>query len=193
MPTESQASLLASLKDTTVFRILLADLHDDVEGKVARFHQLTDLSATLGSSGTMLPGGETALALWTEARSSFVHGNFVATVLLCQGLAEHVLAAQLALDIFSNEEVPPRIKFDQTLKRCVKKGELTQADSDDLRRLMSLRNPLSHYRDINAPSNLSQRVLETRLPAATHLLNDATFAISMAIRLLSMPAFKLGH
>ncbi len=191
MPTESQASLLSSLKDTAVFRILLADLHDDVEGKVARFHQLTDLSAALGSSGTMLPGGETAFAAWIEARSSFVHGNFVATVLLCQGLAEHVLAAHLALDIFG-DQVPPRITFDQTLKRCVEKGELTQADSDDLRRLMSLRNPLSHYRDINDPSNLSRRVIDSQLSAHEHLLNDATFAISMAIRLLSMPAFKLG-
>lgn len=191
MPTESQASLLSSLKDTAVFRILLADLHDDVEGKVARFHQLTDLSAALGSSGTMLPGGETAFAVWIEARSSFVHGNFVATVLLCQGLAEHVLAAHLALDIFG-DQVPPRITFDQTLKRCVEKGELTQADSDDLRRLMSLRNPLSHYRDINDPSNLSRRVIDSQLSAHEHLLNDATFAISMAIRLLSMPAFKLG-
>ncbi|MFH7043527.1 hypothetical protein ABT392_14590 [Paucibacter sp. JuS9] len=191
MPTESQASLLSSLRDTDVFRILLADLHDDVGGKVARFHQLTDLSATLGSSGTMLPGGETAFAAWTEARSSFVHGNYVATVLLCQGLAEHVLAAHLALDIFG-DEVPPHIKFDKTLKRCVEKGELTQADSDDFKRLMSLRNPLSHYRDINDPTNLSRRTMDSQVPAAVHLLNDATFAISMAIRLLSMPAFKLG-
>jgi len=39
----------------------------------------------------MLPGGQVAFAAWVEAKSSFVHGNYVATVLLCQSLAEQVL------------------------------------------------------------------------------------------------------
>ena len=110
MAKSSQASLLSSLTDVAVFRVLLADLHDDVEGKVARFHQRADLSNALGSSGTMLPGGETAIAAWSEARSCFVHGNFVAPVLLCQGLAEQVLAAHLAIGIHG-EEIPNRISF----------------------------------------------------------------------------------
>ena len=191
MATSFQATLLSSLTDVEIFRVLLADLHDDVEGKVARFHQLADLSNALGSSGTMLPGGETAIAAWIEARSCFVHGNFVATVLLCQGLAEQVLAAHLAIGIHG-EEIPNRISFHETLRRCVERGELTQTDSDDLRRLMSLRNPLSHYRSLEDPANLSRRVLDTNMSAETHLLNDATFAIDVAIRLLSMQAFRLG-
>jgi len=191
MTAPSQPSLLSPMTDVALFRILLADLHDDLQGKVARFHQLADLSTALGASGTMLPGGETAFIAWTEARSSFVHGNFVATVLLCQGLAEHALAAHLAIGI-RGEEVPNRISFNDTLKKCVERGELTQTDSDDLRRLMSLRNPLSHYRSPDDPANLSRRVLDTRMSAETHLLNDATFAIGMAIRLLSMEAFRLG-
>ena len=39
---------LSPLTDVAVFRVLLADLHDDVQRKVARFHQLADLSAALG-------------------------------------------------------------------------------------------------------------------------------------------------
>ncbi|MGK3151772.1 hypothetical protein VQE80_15415, partial [Staphylococcus shinii] len=84
------------------------DLHDGLDGKVARFHQLADLSTALGSMGTMLPGGETVLAAWTEAPSSFVHGNYMATVLLCQGLAEHVLAAHLTLGL-DREGLPDRV------------------------------------------------------------------------------------
>jgi hypothetical protein len=57
---------------------------------------------------------------------------------------------------------------------------------------MTLRNPLSHYRSINDPSNLSRRVLDTMFPAESHLRSDASFAISMAIRLLALPAFRLG-
>ncbi|BEH17540.1 hypothetical protein [Burkholderia pseudomallei] len=191
MTDQSQSQLLSTVNDVDVFRVLLADLHDDLTGKVARFRQLADLSAALGSSGTMMPGGETVLAAWTEARSSFVHGNYVATVLLCQGLAEHMLAAHLTLRLDA-EELPSRVSFNDTLQRCVARDVITQRDADDLRRLMHLRNPLTHYRSIDDPSNLDRRMLDTRLPAETHLLTDATFAMSMAIRLLALPAFRLG-
>ena len=191
MAEQVQSELLSPIKDIDVFRILLADLHDDMAGKVARFRQLADLSADLGSSGTMMPGGETAFAAWTEARSSFVHGNYVATVLLCQGLAEHILAAHLTLGL-DGEELPDRVSFNDTLNRCVSRDVITPRDADDLRRLMNLRNPLTHYRSIDDPSNLSRRILDTRLPAEMHLLSVATFAMSMAIRLLALPAFRLG-
>ncbi|WP_413658602.1 hypothetical protein [Paraburkholderia phenoliruptrix] len=191
MQDQVQSELLSTVKDVDVFRILLADLHDDLAGKVARFRQLADLSAALGSSGTMMPDGETALAAWTEARSSFVHGNYVATVLLCQGLAEQVLAAHLTLGLDA-EELPSRVSFTETLNRCVARDVITQRDADDLRRLMNQRNPLTHYRSVDDPSNLERRMLDTRLPAETHLLTDATFAMSMAIRLLALPVFRLG-
>jgi hypothetical protein len=86
----------------------------------ARFRQLSDLSMALGSGEAMLPGGETTHAAWTEARSSFVHGNFVATVMLCQGLAEHVLASHLTLALDA-EPLPARITFKETLARCLTK------------------------------------------------------------------------
>ncbi|RJG02271.1 hypothetical protein [Noviherbaspirillum sedimenti] len=191
MADGTQGKLLSPLNDIEVVRVLLADLHDDLGGKVARFHQLSDLSGVLGSTGTMLPGGETAYAAWIEARASFVHGNYVATVMLCQGLAEHVLAAELVLGIQA-EELPKKISFQETLRRCLARGVLSQNDVDDLRRLMDLRNPLSHFRNIDDLSNLSRRALGSALSAQTHLLLDATFAVSMAVRLLALPAFRLG-
>jgi hypothetical protein len=186
-----ESDLLSPVQDLDLVRLLLADLHDDLLAKVGRFRQLADLSGALGSHGTMLPGGETTFAAWSEARTSFIHGNYVATILLCQGLAEHMLAAHLAIGIKA-EELPSRISFRDTLRRCLAVGSIRQNDSDDLLRLMSLRNPLSHYRSIDDPSNLSRRVLDSRLPAESHLHSDASFAISMAIRLLALPAFRLG-
>jgi len=115
----------------------------------------------------------------------------MATVLLCQGLAEHMLAAELALGI-DGEVLPDRIYFQETLRRCVTRGILNHQDAADLQRLMSLRNPLSHYRSIDDPSNLSRRVLDSREPAHNHLRSDASFAIGMAIRLLALPSFRLG-
>jgi hypothetical protein len=191
MTSTTDDDLFSPITELDLTRLLLADLHDDLFRKVARFRQLSDLSMALGSSGTMLPGGEIAYHAWTEARTSFVHGNFIATVMLCQGLAEHVLAAHLATSL-PFEELPDRISFYDTLDRCVARGVIGDTDAADLRRLMALRNPLSHFRSIGDPSSLSRRVVDERLEAEEHLRRDATFAIGMAVRLLALPSFRLG-
>jgi hypothetical protein len=186
-----QADLFNDVADVDLLRWLLADLHDDLPGKLARFRQLTDISSALGPGGTMMPGGETTYNAWIEARTSFVHGNYMATVMLCQGLAEHLLAAHLELGL-GGESLPDRVRFNETVERCVLRQIITKEDAADLRRLMALRNPLSHYRNINDPVNLSRRVLDSQRPAEHHLLSDASFAISMAVRLLALPPFRLS-
>lgn len=185
-----QDSLFSLLADVDFFRLLIADLHDDLAGKVARFRQLADLTVEHGTERAMIPGG-TAYSSWLEARSSFVHGNFVATVMLCQGMAEHMLASHLAMGMDA-KPLPERVHFKVTLKRCLDEGVIAQRDYEDLDRLMSLRNPLSHYRDVNDKSNLERRAIDTQMPAREHMLSDATFAISMAVRLLALPSFRLG-
>ena len=194
----AQTDLFSEVDDLGFVRILLAELHDDLVGKVSRFRQLNDLSATLGQYGTMLPGGETAVAAWTEARASYVHGNYMATIMLCQGLAEHILAAQLSLGL--NEiELPNRIKFQKTLELCLGDKLIGKDDAVELERLMELRNPLSHFRGINDPSNLSRRVLNSvgspqgYISAERHLFNDASFAIGVIVRLLSLPLFRVDQ
>lgn len=190
MASDSQADLLSQVSDLGFTRLLLADMHDGLVGKVSRFRQLADLSMALGSNGTMLPGGETTYAAWTEARTSYVHGNFMATVLLAQGLVEHLLAAHLSIGL-NAEELPERISFQETLKRCRAHGVITEKDAADLRRLMNLRNPLSHFRSVEDPSNLSRRVISDQLSADEYLRRDATFAIGLAVRLLALDAFRL--
>jgi hypothetical protein len=186
-----QADLFDNLDDVELIRWLLADLHDDLSGKLSRFRQLTDISAALGPGGTLMPGGETVYNVWNEARISFIHGNYIATVMLCQGLAEHLLAANLELGL-GGEPLRDHIRFNETLEHCVLRQTISEVDAKDLRRLMALRNPLSHYRNINDPSNLTRRVLDSQRPAEHHLLSDASFAISMAVRLLALPSFRLS-
>lgn len=85
MSRDDQPDLLSDLSDLDFVRHLLANLHDDIPGKVSRFRMLTDLGGQMGRSGTMIFGGHAAYHAWVEARSSFVHGNYVATILLCRG------------------------------------------------------------------------------------------------------------
>lgn len=111
--------------------------------------------------------------------------------MLCQGLAEHLLAAYLSV-AFNVDELPKRISFKETLTRCLAKRVIGREDAEHLQRLMELRNPMSHYRGIDDEHNLTRRVLQSMQSAETHLFADASFAIATAVRVLSLPAFRLG-
>ncbi len=186
-----QPDLLSDLSDLDFVRHLLADLHDDLPEKVGRFRMLTDLGSKMGRSGTMIFGGHAAYLAWVEARSSFVHGNFVATILLCQGLVEHLLAAYLHAGLLI-DDVPERIKFADTLRRCRERDVISDDDVADLRRMIDLRNPLSHFRHVHDGGHLDRRSMDERTSAAELLRPDAIFAISIAVRILAKPAFRLG-
>ena len=185
------SDLLSDLTDLDFVRHLLAEMHDDLHGKVARFRMLTDCSCDLGPNGTMIFGGHAAHHAWIEARSSFVHGNFAATVLLCQGLVEHLLAAYLHAGLLI-DDIPDRIPFRETLRRCRERDVISDHDVTDLQKLMELRNPLSHFRHFDDGGNLDRRSLDTGQQAADVVRHDAIFAISLAVRMLAKPAFRLG-
>ena len=188
---DDQPDLLSDLSDLDFVRHLLADLHDDLPGKVGRFRMLTDLGGQMGRSGTMIFGGHAAYHAWIEARSSFVHGNYVATILLCQGLVEHLLAAYLHAGLLV-DDIPDRIQFADTLRRCREREVVSDEDVTDLRRMMALRNPLSHFRHVDDGSNLDRRSIDESRSADDLLRHDAIFSIGLAVRMLSRPAFRLG-
>jgi len=187
-----QGQLFSRLHDLELAQLLLGELHDDLPDRVARFHQLNDLCSNLGSRSTMIFGGESAYTAWVEARSSFVSGNYIATVLLCQGLAEHLLAANLAARL-DGPDITAWVKFKRTLTLAVERRVIDAELATDLEKLMDLRNPLTHYRPIAHPENISMRAVDNGMPAHALLLQDATFAISVAVRMLSQPDFRLGN
>lgn len=190
MSRDDQPDLLSDLSDLDFVRHLLADLHDDLPGKVGRFRMLTELGRQMGRSGTMIFGGHAAYDAWVEARSSFVHGNYVATILLCQGLVEHLLAAYLHAGLL--DDIPDRIQFAETFRRCREREVISDEDVTDLRRMMALRNPLSHFRHVDDGRNLDRRSIDESKSADDLLRHDAIFSISLAVRMLSRPAFRFG-
>lgn len=139
----------------------------------------------------MIFGGHAAYHAWIEARSSFVHGNFVATILLCQGLVEHLLAAYLRAGLLS-DDLPERIQFADTLRRCREREVISDEDVTDLRRVMELRNPLSHFRHVDDGSNLDRRSIDANTSAEELLRRDAIHSIGLAVRMLAKSAFRIG-
>ncbi|MBB6425780.1 hypothetical protein [Sphingopyxis sp. JAI128] len=187
----NSGDLFSPIGDVGFAQWLLADLESDFAEKVGRFRMLDDLCSSLGSGGTLMPGGETKFAAWAELRSSFIHGNLVATILLAQALVENILAGNLLLR-FDAQSLPPKISFSETIKRSIARGTISNELAKDLRRLCELRNPLTHFRDINDPSNLTRRVLDTQVNLEEHLRRDATFALTTAVRVLALPSFRVG-
>lgn len=190
--SDDQSDLRSSMSELDLVQHLLADLHDDLPGKIARSRQLVDLSETLGALGTMMFGGETGYVAWREARWCFIHGNFMATILLCQTLAEHTLAGFLHA-VVPSKKLPQRISFSDTLDRCRDERVISAGEAEDLRRLMNLRNPLSHFRNLDDPGNLSRRAISMDTHANDALKQDACFAIGVATRVLALPHFRLGQ
>lgn len=188
---EDQPDILSELSDIDFVRHLLAEMYDDLPGKVSRFRMLNDLGREMGPNGTMIFGGQAAHYAWMEARSSFVHANFAATVLLCQGLVEHLLAAYLHAGLML-DDIPERIPFRDTLNRCRERDVISDQDVADLQKLMDLRNPLSHFRHVHDASNLDRRSIDTGQQAMDVLRHDAVFAIGLAVRMLAKPPFGLG-
>lgn len=188
---QRQLDLFSNISDLDAFSHFLADLHGDLPGKVTRFRHLADVEGALGPQGTMLFGGSATFNAWTEARSSLVHGNFVATILLCQSLAENLLAAFLHAGVMT-DELPSRIAFKETLKHCRDRNLISGQDTSDLERLMNLRNPLSHFRAIADGQNLDRRAMINGSRPETLIEQDAWFAIGVAVRILAKPQFRLG-
>lgn len=187
----TQADLLSGISNLDAFSHLLADLHDDLPGKVTRFRHLADLGNALGPQGTMLFGGAATFNAWTEARSSFVHGNFAATILLCQSLIENLLAAFLHADLMM-DDLPQRIAFRDTLKRCQDRNLISGPDYGDLERLMSLRNPLGHFRTVADDQNIDRRAITAGVRPDALIEADAWLAIGLAVRILAKSQFRLG-
>ena len=170
----------------------LADGVDDHQACVLLAgHEAHLVRGECASQGLLIFGGHAAYHAWVEARSSFVHGNYVATILLCQGLVEHLLAAYLHAGLLV-DDIPDRIQFAETLRRCREREVISDEDVTDLRRMMALRNPLSHFRHVHDGSNLDRRSIDESKSADDLLRHDAIFSIGLAVRMLSRPAFRLG-
>ena len=183
--------LFSDVSDTDILKNLLAELHDDLCGRLSRFRFLIDIGATLGSQGTMIYGGHAAALAYGEARSSFVTGNFLATVMLCQSLVEHLLAAFLHAALLHS--VPPKIHFPRYRKKMQRAWSANRPGrgrSDAIERTPEPAHTFPAFRRHEPARPQSGRAKE---PADTLLQRDAHFAMALAVRILAKPPFRVDR
>jgi len=183
-------NLLSGLDDVDLAQHLIAEFHDDIRERIGRLHLLTDLSQSLCIGGAMLPGGSISYRAWTEARQCFISGHFVATVLLCQGLMENLLASELASRL-DKIDLPDKATAKKIRAKSLGAGLISEDEERDLERLESLRNPLTHYRDANDPEHIDQQAMQENVFSDSILERNAVFAITTAMRMLAKPSFRL--
>lgn len=184
--------------ETAALKVLLADLHADLEGRVARLRLLIAIESDFGSGrGLLLPGGFPAQFAYTETRQAFVAGNFLSVILLSQCVLENALAAQVGLESISLEikgdgaiASKTRPTFRDTITACRRVDILDEKDEHDLLRLSGLRNALIHFRDVNDETHLDRRAIKDRRPAADICEEDARFALVLFVRIMAKPAFR---
>ena len=163
--------------DASSVQHLLMDLKDGLAGKVARLSVLASAYEwDVKGPYVGVPGGDVAQEIWREARWSFVHGNYIATVILCQVFAEHLVAATIYGE---GEALPNRVKFGAVLKRSVKRGCISEHDAEEIARLMHMRNALSHFRKPFEEGHAMSRVASEKRPLRRLVKDDAVFAIKL--------------
>jgi len=192
LPSESEAA-----------QILLGSIAEDLPFRVHRFQTLIALDADFGGSGVCLPGGEAAYLAYTEARSSFVDGNFVATILLAQSLIENLLGGHLVIDDVSREvrqrpartskRLGGRPKLNDLIAHAVEAEVLSERDVLNIKRLMDLRNPLIHFRDVGDPQNITRRAMSAGKHSNQIMYEDARFAISTIVAVVGKTQFAIGR
>jgi hypothetical protein len=144
------------------------------------------LDDDFGGSGVFLPGGQAAFLAYTEARSSFVVGNFFATVLLAQAALEQILGGHLRATGF---DLGTRVSFETVIAKCREEHVLRPEDEENIRRLKQLRNALGHFKSFDEEDSLERRAADQRTHVFVVAEEDARHAVFSVIFLLSHPLF----
>lgn len=137
------------------------------------------LNKILPRGGMMMPSD--SHFIFTETRSTFVAGYFIATTVLASAFAEHWMAGTLSSRGFEKEAA-------RGLSACIKcaRGNKLWPDFilDRLDRLRRVRNPFVHLKDYSHPYNLTQRSWLVRRHPGDVAEEDAKFALETIFALV---------
>lgn len=126
----------------------------------------------VGVNGGYWERSETSAVL-QEARSSYLHGNFIATLILALAYVEHVINDALP-------PLPPKTRT-PTMAAAIKQARAAELFPEDLLDgaavLSDFRNPFVHRRDADDPDTIGQRVQSRKSHPRMILEQDARDAL----------------
>lgn len=131
-----------------------------------------------------LQDGDFSLALFREAAESYIHGQFIAAIVLGYSFIERTIAGRLD----HMKDKTARGHSHEVISAARERGWLTEEETLALNQLRGLRNPLVHFRE---PLDTSRPEIRAILQAKTtsELLEvDAQRVLEAAIHVLRKTA-----
>lgn len=117
-------------------------------------------------------------AVFSEARSTYINGDFVATVMVAQAFVEHRLQAYLEA---RGERQLARAGLARILRFIRKRGLLDPVVVRGLDHLRNIRNPFAHLRPFDDPHGLGRRSLDQRIDPSELMEREAFTALSLML------------
>lgn len=123
--------------------------------------------------------------LLQEVLSTFVGGQFIATIVLGFSLIERTIAGRLA---YGDEKNAALATSEMLLKNALDRNWLTQEEHDLLDNLRKLRNPIVHYKDHFSDKRPEIRAAMNARTIEQALERDAKEILAATIKVLGKTA-----
>lgn len=142
----------------------------DAQSRENRLEQVEFLLEEFGPPADMLlTGGLGAVFAIHELKSSFLNGNYMATIFCCQTFIEHSLAGRYAMN---GQDALVETGFKNLIDRSLLDGCLTEELAKRLHELREMRNPYVHPRILPNRESLLDRMVATTRQLPTNNSDD---------------------
>ncbi len=129
--------------------------------------------------------GTLSQLLFREVLSTFVAGQYIATIVLAFSLVERTVAGRLA---FVGDKSGALAKSEDLLKKALARGWLIREEHELLDELRKLRNPIVHFRDHLSETRPEVRAALSARTTEQILEGDAKKILEATIHVLQKTA-----
>jgi hypothetical protein len=124
------------------------------EGRIARLEWMENQLPQCEYIG--FQGGDIAHYLYEEARYCFAYGQFLATIVLGLAFIEQSLAGQFYA---TGRNDLKRANVSILFTEALNEGWITQTEFDNLEHARKVRNPITHFRELEKDDRIEMRSL----------------------------------
>ncbi|GGZ18647.1 hypothetical protein [Shewanella chilikensis] len=134
-------------------------LEDQQQTEKERIERLVELNELFGPQGDkLLQGGTQSLLALHEVANSYVSGNFMAVILLCQAFIEHSLSGHF---IMSGQNGIAESSFKKIIDSAKEQNYVSTELHNRLNELRLIRNPYVHAKAGLKAGSLDKKILDS--------------------------------
>ena len=148
---------------------------DEAASREGRAHRLSHLLGVVQlPENAILFRGETSLRYFDEIRLCYIHGLYLATILLSLACIEWEIAGRLYEEDW---EKAKNANLEKLLLKAHERGILSDAELDTFQHLRKIRNSQAHFRPPFRESSLTRRAVDKNVLPSDVLMADAQQAV----------------